>query len=600
LQLKKLLMYSGFKTIRLNENISFYLRLCSNFMLEQLFNRLEKNLAMKIYAFWGAFILGILLMQVSKTTFSQPRFLGTWEEMFMEDFSTILEIKVLDNGEYAGTIKMFSGENVIQNDPVTKVSETDYQLTFYIQAKDTEFKGQFDTDYARLKGEFIFPDKSKHPIELSIKNENQAVKQEPDDDYWCFKNSRFTTEELGEDLKFLVDKLEQHHPRLYAYTSMEAFEKQVELINKSMSEEMGIVEYYKLIAPVVESVKCSHTGIRLPENVQNSIYRNENFFPLKLLFVDDRAFCVENPDNDSEIVPGCEILSINKKSVKDITQFLHRFIPSEGNNLSTKQYFLNKNFNSLFNLLDNSSTYNVEFVHLNTTLKRTLNACKFTEIEHFINSDTRFKPDEFFINQENSTGYLTVRSFVIHDINKYISDMDHIFLKLQKNNINKLVLDPRGNSGGHPIFAAQLFSYLTDKEFTYFKRNKDISEFEPLYNEMQPNPIQFKGNIYVLINGGCLSTTGHLVSLLKYHTNAIFIGEEPGSTYLCNDFSLKVFLPNTGIEVNIPRISFETALSNIEKYNPFVVDYKITQTVEQYLKGHDCCLDFVSKLITKP
>ena len=555
---------------------------------------------MKTTACWIAIFAFTLLFQIPKTTSSQPQYLGSWEGMFMNDFKTVVEIKVLDNDKYAGTIKMFSGENVIQNDSITKVVETNLQLTFYIQAKDTEFKGRFDVDYSRLKGEFIFPDKSKHPIELSRKNENQALNQEPDDDYWCFKNTRFTTEELGEDLKFLVDKLEQHHPRLYAYTSKEEFEKQVYQIKQIISKEMDIVNFYRLIAPVVESVKCSHTGVRLPENYQKGIYKNENFFPLKLLFVDHRAFCVENPDTDSEIVPGCEILSINNKSITDIKQSLFRFIPSEGNNLSTKQYYLNRDFNSLFNLLDNSSTYNVEFVHLNTTLKGTLNACKFTEIEHLINSDTRFKPFEFFINHENSTGYLTVRSFAISDVNMYIKEMDDIFSKLHNNMIDRLILDLRGNSGGHPIFAAQLFSYLTDKEFTYFKRNADITAFEPLYNEMQPNPVQFKGNIYVLINGGCLSTTGHLVSLLKYHTNAIFIGEEPGSTYLCNDFSLKVFLPNTGIEVNIPRTSFETALNHTEKFSPFVVDYQITQTVEQYLEGNDCFLDFVSDLLTKP
>ena len=100
--------------------------------------------------------------------------------------------------------------------------------------------------------------------------------------------------------------------------------------------------------------------------------------------------------------------------------------------------------------------------------------------------------------------------------------------------------------GGHPIFAAQLLSYLTDHEFTYFQRNPDVADFEPLYNPMQANPLNFEGNLFVLVNGKCLSTTGHLISLLKYHTQAKFIGEEPGTSFLCNDFSTQIKLPNPG------------------------------------------------------
>ncbi len=132
------------------------------------------------------------------------------------------------------------------------------------------------------------------------------------------------------------------------------------------------------------------------------------------------------------------------------------------------------------------------------------------------------------------------------------------------------------------FFAAQLFSYLTNDDFIYFKRNEDIEEFEPLYQLMQPNKLNFQGKVYVFVNGGSLSTTGHLISLLKFHTDAVFIGEEPGSILRCNDFSIQLTLPNSGIELNIPRTSFETFVSGFTLNDAFVIDYGVNITAMNY------------------
>jgi hypothetical protein len=153
--------------------------------------------------------------------------------------------------------------------------------------------------------------------------------------------------------------------------------------------------------------------------------------------------------------------------------------------------------------------------------------------------------------------------------------------------------------GGHPIFAAQLFSYLTDQEFTYFQRNPDVVDFEPLFNPMQANPLHFEGNLFVLVNGKCLSTTGHLISLLKYHTQAKFIGEEPGSSYLCNDFSTQIKLPNSGIEANIPRTTFITAVEGFDDKLPFPVDYLVEIKVQDILNNKDNYLLYMQTLLSE-
>ena len=543
----------------------------------------------------------LLLFQFSNITFCQSPYLGIWEGVFMNDFKTVIELISDENDNYSGKIKMFSGPDLIQDDQISNIIINQNLLTFRINAKDTDFKGEFNTEVSEITGVFIFPDTSEHPLKLS-KNENKELSEEnskPPNQY--LKNKKYPADELKEDFNFLLNKLKEYHPQLFLYTSKEAFKTCADSILKSLNHDFSIIGFFNLIAPLVEKVKCSHTGIRLPEDYRNGIYSNEHFLPLKLLFTAEKVFCVKNYDNsNSSIITGVEILSINSIPVQSIKESLYQFFPSEGNNLTSKNYQLNKNFNFCFNLIDNSEYFEIEFVKEDVKLRTFVNACNFSVFEEKNEAVQNEMPITFIIDKKNKVGILSVKSFMIHDVNKYIQKMDGIFQSLQNEKIQKLVIDLRGNSGGHPIFAAQLFSYLTNEDFVYFKRNNDVEEFEPLYNTMSPSKLNFNREIYVLVDGGCLSTTGHLISLLKYHTNAVFAGEEPGSTYRCNDFSLKETLPHTKIEVNIPRTTFETAISDSAKSIPFSVDIEINNSIDEQVINSESYMEYIKNLILNP
>jgi len=552
-----------------------------------------KTLTLKII------LSGSILLLLFSNTYAQSQYLGNWEGLFMNDFKTNIELNSDGYDGFSGIIKMYNGKNLIQNDQLSKITFTDNKLTFYIDSKQTKFKGEFSSGVFELKGEFIFPDQSEHPIILK-KNflKKDPLIDETKASYSVLKNKKFTIIEQEEDFNYLIEKLEEYHPKLYTYTTKEYYDELISKSLQNMNSELTLVEFFNFIAPVVERIKCSHTGIRLPQSFQEGIYSNENFLPLKLLFEGEKVFCLRNLGSDSQLVPGSEIVSINNVPIQQIKEQLCILIPSEGNNTTTKEYYLNQNFNSLFNLIDNSQVFIVEYKNLKSAHFASIQACKFSELGNIQSSTENEKPISFLFNEKKRIGFLTVRSFMYPDINRYILEMDTIFSTLQSNNAKHLVIDLRGNSGGHPIFAAQLLSYLTDKDFTYFERNDNVVEFEPLYNQMSSNKLHFEGDIYVLTDGGCLSTTGHLISLIKHYSNATFIGQEPGSTFQCNDFSVKETLPNTGIEVNIPRTTFETAVSQSEKTLQFTVDYQVSPSIEDYLKGEDAYIKLVYQLIS--
>jgi len=548
----------------------------------------------------GLITLWVLCLLYQHAQAQTPNaYTGMWEGNFMEQFKTVILLDQEDESTFAGKIIMYSGEQRIQDDELSRISMDGTTLSFYIAAKETSFKGTFNDKVTELSGSFIFPDNSKHPLVVRKYKEDSIAAKTSEASPTLKERLNFetTVDELKSDFKDLIDKLKKHHPRLYSYTSEEAFNRQTEEIYSKLNEDMNPEQFYMRIAPLIASVKCSHTGIRLPGAYLNFLYENGLFFPLELFLRDKKAYCLTFcGDPDAGIMPGSEILSINNRSMEELITELLSIIPSEGNNLSTKYQELNQNFQSYFHLLDPSESFQVEYGSSDSRETIQLEACNSEQLHLRAHLHTDLPPYRFHTECNPDYGVLKVATFGIRNMEDYFSFLDSVFINLDHAESSNLVLDLRDNRGGHPIFAAQLFSYLTDKEFTYFQRNPDVTDFEPLYNPMQPNRNHFSGNIFVLVNGSCLSTTGHLISLLDYHTEALFIGEEPGSTSRCNDFSIQFRLPNSGMEVNIPRTTFVTAVSVKEEGKPFPLDYHVQQTVKDRIEGVDSYMHVIDSI----
>lgn len=526
----------------------------------------------------------------------QTRYMGTWEGIFMNEFQTRISLHLNDASQIEGNIKMFANNTPIQDDQLEDIRLVNNGLTFSIPAKETTFKGRFNAPITILSGAFLFPDGSKHAIQLKRKTA-EAI---PIEEFRLIKERKKEVHEWHSDLRFLYTTLKEKHPQLYVYTPKDSFELLVEQINREIDSECTLEKFYMQASRLANAVHCSHTGVKLPADYQNLTHDFGNYFPLRLFFENEKAFYLSGGATaPHQIVPGNEIISINDTPIKEILKQTFLYIPAEGHNTTTKYHELNKSFNQLFYLLDDSATFNVRYKTGASIKSITVPSANLANIK--LNNDTvrENREVDFSTITNNSLGILTISSFAIVDMDHYFSQLEHIFNEIKSANIQNLVLDLRGNSGGHPIFAAQLFSYLTDKEFIYFKRNETIKDFEPLYTKMQPNKLNFTGNLYVLVNGGSLSTTGHLIALLKYDTHAIFIGEEPGSTSRCNDFSMQLVLPNSKIVVNVPRTTFETALSEIEWRTPFPMDYTINNRIEEMLNKNDPYIEKVKSLIKK-
>ena len=550
-----------------------------------------KNIVLYI----GMCILVLTSMMHEKIFAQQTELVGTWTGTFMDQFEMIVDFETSNDGKLTGRLQLYDKSNRIQDDLLTRVNIKGNKVTFFIPAKNTDFVAE--KLKGTLTGHFIFPDKSQHFIFLV----QQSPKEEEAVDNSALLLKTITRSQAEEDLVFLAKKLVSMHPSFYAYNSQEAFDQLLIQTKNSFEESMTIPEYYSSIVDVVSSVGCSHTVIRLPEKIRKEFERAGNYFPAKLYFMDSKAYFISSVEQTLEIEAGDEILLMNGVGIDQLLSSVFESISVEGNTLSKKYYYANKNFPELYVILDNSEEFEVLVRHNNKTeTKVEMQSCAYAEIESLYGSSSANKINDFpltyWSDQDEGISILTIPTFACRDINRYNWFLDSVFVSMGETKTEHLIIDLRGNDGGHPLFAAQLFSYLTDDPFVYFDDSYFVEELALLYSELQPNPIHYQGKTFVLVDGGCLSTTGHLISLLKYHNLATIIGQEPGSSYTCNDKSQQFVLPNSGIELNVPTTVFTTAVDGFDS-NTSMLNIALDPKIEDVITNSDPDMETTKKII---
>lgn len=177
-----------------------------------------------------------------------------------------------------------------------------------------------------------------------------------------------------------------------------------------------------------------------------------------------------------------------------------------------------------------------------------------------------------FVNNDSITAIMSIKGFSNGSSHEFYEDAFHI---LSVANTKNLILDLRDNPGGRLAEITDLYSYLVQQPYVfiddyevvsktsflhlnYFKGSGYVTKFLKLlgapifyplfyfktqklenkvilsnsYSKLrQPKSSNFKGKIYVLINGGSFSASSIISSNLKSTQRAFFVGEETGGAY---------------------------------------------------------------------
>lgn len=415
---------------------------------------------------------------------------------------------------------------------------------------------------------------------------------------------------LAMDFVVFRNALSAEHGGLYRYQPERTLNHLMDSCLLSIDKPLTALEFGKKILFITSKIRDGHTGTNISGLLANNYLENTRLFPLTLYFTGNRAFvrC-----SKLEAFPtGTEILAIDGEKIKVITSQLYNYLPSDGS-ITTKKYQTLNNgaFPVLYKwIYDHGDSLSVSYKNLQGKILITRIAAQlasdFECEQQQAGSGTK---DLDLSYPRPNTALLTIKTFdeqrLARNQLNFSAFLKQTFAELRDRKTGNLIIDLRGNAGGQDSYGPLLYSYLTDKAFTYFAAiqtaDRKLTAAENSFMKpQQPQANPFKGKLLILINGLSFSASADFCALVKSADRAKFIGEETGGGYYGNTSgqTTKLELPNTKIKVMIPKYSYFNAVKKA-KYpdRGTIPDYQVVPDVFQIAQNKDVQLEVALGLI---
>lgn len=415
-------------------------------------------------------------------------------------------------------------------------------------------------------------------------------------------------EKLRSDFTLFRETLQKEHPGLYRYKRKAAldalFERSLALLNHPMDQ----FDFGKILMTTVSKIEDGHTSTDLPRLLVKYYIDRDKLFPIPLYFRSDKAYVI--CDQADGLKPGTEVLEINGHKIREIQRAMYVYLPADGAITTKKRHIINEGaFSVLYRLhYGSSDSFVVRYRAVRGKTDTKTIAAKFAkDFPCEPPPETSSPTDLQFRLLSNGIALLKIRSFEMNRVGGKISFrafLDSTFRKIKSLHTRHLIIDIRDNGGGEDALGAWLYSYLTDKPFRYYASLERANGLvqgnaHPNLGVQRPNPLNFKGDCYFLINGRSFSSAAELCAVAKSNGRGKFIGEETGGGYYGNTSGeqLKLALSNTGITVIVPLIKYTLAVKQMAyKDRGVMPDYPLVPSIQQVLAHDDIQLNLAIKL----
>jgi len=458
--------------------------------------------------------------------------------------------------------------------------------------------------------------------------------------YSCFsennhtENSKLTAGVLKTDFSVLRKTLEEAHPGLYWYSNKEAIDNYFDSVYNLIDHDITRVEFFKLLLPVIAKIRCGHTNLRLPNEI-NNVVRFHKLLPFNFFCRDGKLWITKDFGNTG--YESLEILSINNITTKEILHTLLNSLPADGYNETFKYHLLSTGaFREGYVLyFGQPDSFIVKAVDTGSATPFVFTVKAKTPQELFDTKTPKPQtPLHLSFRPDLNTAILGLNTFEINT-KKFKDTLLTIFKAIKEGNSKHLIIDLRQNSGGSNDNVSTLFSFIASAPFLHLKRaemNAPVFTFLQYFNNPQSfnnlhgvldasgkylmnyryagtslknpeNENLFKGNVVLLASGNTTSAASEFSAISHFTKRVKIVGEETGGCYYGatggNFINLK--LPNSGLEVRIPTIRIFTAVDEDYIHQPkgrgTLPDYEIFPTIGDVIDGKDVQLEFAFKIL---
>lgn len=516
---------------------------------------------------------------------------------------------------------------------------TNYNLTFKVNPFTFQVDNVRETGVLKLRNNKweIVQQHASVPVTNDVWPAYLAKEQHVSDPLY-----KFSVNDLMEDFDLFSLALEESHAGLYNYISAQEYKTLTDKIKKELTHSMSEIEFYRLLCPVIEAIKCGHTRISISNQTNEFLNKQNIFIPFQLKFISGKAYVLKDLQ-DNRIKPGSEILSINKRPISVIVSEIFKMQNSDGAITTAKFMKLDEKFHELYSLfIEQSHNFTIQYIPYNANKPKEVIVSGISNNDWwnkiFSNNSPAPKLLSLKIIDNSDIAVLDIRKFVSQEIDEEFGSfqhfMDSAFNVIKTKRLQNLIIDLRGNGGGnivdelipylinHPIqFYKTIdaprtsYSFLEHTDNGIFFNEANVNKWNKYRNEngrydllgsrnenINPSPFVYNGNLCILIDGNSFSATAQLASILHDQKRALFFGEETGGSSLGSSSGdyLNLTLPHSQIKVTIPIRNYILNLSSSSKIRRGVIpDYEISNTIKDILDDNDAEMKFVIDFILK-
>lgn len=455
-------------------------------------------------------------------------------------------------------------------------------------------------------------------------------------------------EKLLSDLDILYQGLDKFHTGMYWYTPKDSVDMAFKIAKSKISTDLNILEFHKIIAPLVALSREDHTNIFLPKPIKKKINTETKFLPLTVVFLGKKLYCVKNgSDFNGFSLEGEIIESINGEKPTCIVNKIGNLFASDGFIKTVKYSDLEKfNFSKYyFYFYGQISEFKIKLKDIKEPL--IIKAKNIKTINENLKKryQNKNKTKEKALLQyeilDNSIAYLGIHSFSNSDIKENSKEknlksfLKNSFKSINNRKIQTLIIDLSHNGGGTEGNEGILYSYLGKNYQKYLKvkaktqkaildngvdkpiKLKTFGFLEKVFvnKKMKDNSYErkqwigyglmaykkepknkFNGKLYVIISPDTYSGGSEFSNMIYSNDMAIFVGQETGGSYLGNTsgYSEELILPNSKIEIELPALQF---IMNVKPKLPFgsgvKPDYQVIPTFDEYINKENVSLNYI-------
>ena len=440
---------------------------------------------------------------------------------------------------------------------------------------------------------------------------------------------------MSKDLFQLKETILKTHPAPFFYCSDSLFNAAYDQAVRLVQTPKTVLEFAQVINGFTSVIQDSHTALN-PRDILRLDSKKRKISPFHLKEIGGKFYLSKILNEDIPL--GVEVLTFDKKSVKDLYLLTKTLAPSEGAANSAREELIGIMMGIVFNLFNENPAHPVKITYVSSgdTMTKVVSSIK---LSRYFSRNSWYEKGDLEFRIYDSLAYLGLKTFESRRERKYKRGINSFFRKVKRQGISHVVLDVRGNRGGYVLLLEHVLSYINTTGETFdlnylYKRSK-LDRFETLsrlkkldfvkkalrvypqgmiskeydfykspmgsmssilYQKKLTNPLDmnYTGQCTLFTNGLSMSASVLLASWFTEHDRGQVIGTPCfGSMQGTHGNAARIVLENSRIPITISTLKLSSVEQPLIEITP---TKKIQYSVNDWMLGRDPFMEYLKAL----